>query len=407
MRRSRNLGVSLLLLLICWGSVPACGDRGADPESPERRLLDQAISAAFGESDPTAPRTYRQVTRWEGSDAERPGPVTEVEVLVGRDERYRESRRHPYGITEVFATNGETAWASVDGTVVPLSEQDLAQRSLQPWLIEVSRLAPLRDADRFRLEHGGRETIENIGEVESLTVTSDEQPGLEITLQFDVTTHRVRRVALNARGRDFERSLVLDDYRAVDGVQIAHRILAYRDDELLKRQIVREAAFDAAANESVFEKPLDLNRDAIVDKPQGLSGALVSMRHEGDEEDVFDTVETLRNWIEEAELVTAGPLTIQSEEATGGTTVLRVAIVIETPGAEATAAATADEAVTIETRDASRVLSLTHVGEVVRAELVTRLEARAQELGLTPAGTPIELFFSTDGRLRQVQLPVR
>lgn len=407
MTRFRILGTTVCMSLILLGSFLACTDHSDDPESPERRLLNRAVVAAWGQRDPTTLQTYRQTTRWESGPEDAAEPATDVEVCIGPDGCYREVRRHPYGITEVFATDGETAWASVDGTVVPLSEADLAQRALQPWLVEVSRLAPLRDAERFALKYRGRESVEDIGDVESLVVTSAEQPGLTIVLQFDASHHRVRRVALQTRSGQPEQSLVLDDYRAVGGVQIAHRILAYRGEDLLKRQIVRQVELDPELDAAVFKKPLDLNRDAIKDKATGISGSVVSLIHDGDDDEVFDSVDTLRAWMAENEVVAAGPLILIDEAAGDETTRLRVGIAIESPSEDAQATAEDDEDIELTTLSSTRVLSLTHVGEKERATLVAELMERAKELGLEVAGAAIEVHFTTDGQLRQVQLPVR
>jgi effector-binding domain-containing protein len=397
----------LLLTLMTLLAVTGCGGDSADPESSERILLEKAIKATWGERDPATLTTYRQITHWRGPAEAESGPATEVEILVGPKGNYREVRRHPYGITEVFATDGETAWASVDGTVVPLSETYVDQRSLQPWLIEVSRLAPLRDADRFRLDHRGTEKLDDGTEVESLAVTSSEQPGLKIILQFDPTDHLVRRVALQMKGHKPERALRFDDYREVDGVQVAHRVLALLDEEPLKRQSLQKVEFEPQIESSLFSRPLDLNRDTIKDKGAGLNGCIASTMHDGDADEIFDTADRLRGWLKDAGMTMTGPLVITEDSQAEGEGALRVGIAVSRPDDATMAELKGDEAYRIDDVEAGRVLSLTHVGTEARKDLIARLRARALELELETAGEAIEIVFSPDRQMRQIQLPVR
>ncbi|MEZ6196308.1 MAG: hypothetical protein R3F20_11380 [Planctomycetota bacterium] len=150
-----------------------------------------------------------------------------------------------------------------------------------------------------------------------------------------------------------------------------------------------------------FARPLDLNRDTITDKPASVSGRFVCAVHRGAEDEIFETVEELKDFIAGHEMEIAGPLVVSRDAAAAPT----VCIAIGPAGREPDVAEAATYS--IRTIEPARALCLTHVGEDAHGELATRLRDRATELGLEPTGPTLEVWFSQDGRLRQMQLPVR
>ena len=384
-------------------------DDGQDPESVERQLLDRAISALWGNVDPASIHSLRTRSTVTGNIPDLT-PGLQVETYCDEEDRYREVRDYDAsGIKEIFAVFGEDCWASVDSTVIPLEPSEIQEHRLQPWLFRISKLVALRDAERFELEHLGLETLATGEVVERLQVTPKDKPLLELVFDFMKDSHLLRRVKLINRNSDEELMLVLDDYRAVEGIQFAHRRVAHRDGKKLARQIVETVELNPVMDKSLFRTPLDLNRDAIIEK-KSLAGFFAFAEHRGDPEDLGETVDELKEWIQNNPLDMIGPLTVLNAENDGGdeeprTTPMTVCIGIRRP--DAGQSTTARKGFGVRQLDSHRALCMTHVGETKTALLVERLRVRAKELGLQPAGPTLEIRFSLDGKTRQIQLPVK
>lgn len=384
-------------------AIVATRDSGA--ETPvghaESELLEAAIRTQWGDRDPTVLHSYAATTR-HGDAAE--GNEAILRTTFGPGGRYREERTwETFGITEVFAMDGEgNAWASFDATVVPLTEAEIERRKLQPWLFQVSHLTPLRDPERFRLEHDGRQELPDGRAVDRLRVRSRGEMPVELLLDFDVDTRLLAEVTL-LDDREQRLTVRLSDYRTVDGVQVAHRLVSLRDDVPVATQTVMSVTIDADIDEGVFERPLDLNRDAIIEK-RTMGGLVARAIHHGEDDDIDDTVRDLRGWIEKSGLAIVGPLVYSP--ARGGDEDAEGAVSIAVTRLDSEKTPVEREDVGLRTLAPRRALCMTHVGDADTVDLVARVGAEAARRGLTVAGPPLEIFFSQDRRTRQIQLPV-
>lgn len=399
---SRLLGYGALLAVLVGAGYaflrpPAGGTPVGDDEAA---LLEAAIRVQWGDREPSV-TSYSTTTRH--GDAEE-GTDALLCTTIGQDGRYREERVwNTYGITEVFAVDAEgEAWASFDATVVPLTEIEVERRKLQPWLFQVSQLAPLRDVERFRLNHEGRHELTDGRAVERLKVTSLEASSVELVLDFDAETRLLAEVTLLDDAREGVMRVRLADYRDVDGIQVAHELVSLRDDVPVATQRVVGVTIDKEIDNGIFECPTDLNRDTIIEK-QSMGGLVAHARHEGDAGDIDQTLRSLRSWIDESGLGIAGPLVYVPD--TGGES-QSSHVYIAVTRLDEEKKPVVDEDVELTTLAPKRALCLTHVGETASEELVARLAEEARQRGLTPTGEPMEIFFSPDRRTRQIQITV-
>ncbi|MEE9392105.1 MAG: hypothetical protein V3W41_06340 [Planctomycetota bacterium] len=407
-------GLLCLVVLVLGTGLISCGDDPADPTSPEQLLLEKAVKAVWGETDPDSVQSLRQRSRYEtvASSAAVPAPVSQVEILAAGPKRYRKQRLAPFGIVEVFAMDGDEVWATIDGTLVPLTEEEATRRRLQPWLVQISKIAPLRDTKLFDLDHKGIVELDNGSRVEELRVIPKEYDGLELVFDFDPDSHLPQRVVMmNKRSRE-ELAIELSDYRSINGVQVAHRVLGFRNGKQVSTEIIESIELDVDLGAAPFKKPEHTGRDLVVEKSASLSGPLAYCVHEGDADDakeIFDTVAKLREWIEERGFIIVGPLVVMRNrpQPAGTSPELRTLVGIAVGALAKDPIIEAGSAFGWMSLEAQPALCLTHVGEASSEDLIAKLATAAAERGSSRSGPPLEIIFSADGKTRQIQLPIR
>ena len=399
---SRSI-VALVLGLALFFGV-GCPDEKVERD-PADLFLDKAVTAMWGKRDVATIHSARTLAVFRHSDQ-----TFEIETLVKLPDRYREVRR-AHGITEVHALLGEEAWASVDGAVVPLEATEQGRLRMQPWLFEISKLAPLKDRKRFVVRHAGEVKDAVLGTLVRLAVRPKESSDVEMRFDFDGVSHVLRRVELENEANDEILSLVLEDYRAVDGVQVAHRLISSKNGKLYAAETVREIAFNAAVDDAAFRKPVDLSRDRIHLKEKCVGGLMAIVEHRGDPTDIADSLEDLKEWITENGLDIAGPLVVTAIETAATVAAdtrpdappiqLMVPVSMPPQGFKPKER----PGFALRTLPERPVLCITCVG-ASGGEAEAQLRARAKADGRKVSGPVLEVRFSPDGGTRQLQLPV-
>lgn len=396
------LGLAAVMTLgLFWGGW--WSDTAADPKGPEQVLLDKAIAAMWGQTPDGFLQSVRITSTVSHSDT-----VYELDTWYQTDkERYREERRHSFGISEVKCLLGDKSWASVDEVVVPLDEAETARLRIQPWLFTVSLLKPLKDTEKFDLEHLGASTLADGRGVERLRVEPLGR-GFEIMFEFLSDTWLVNAVTLTDQKSREEMRIELSDYRDVEGIKFAYRIESFRNKKPYATDVLDAVALNVAAEDSLFTEPAERKTDLIIEK-NTIDGLMAQAPFDGTD-DLEDVVEDLKEWIRDNELEIAGPLVIldpSAQEAPAARTRNRkntVCIPVSSP----------TKGRDVKNRDgfklahvgAERALCLTHVGTRPNDALLEQLCSAAKEKDLTCTGAARIIHFSLDGKTRQIQIPV-
>lgn len=383
--------------------MSGCGQKPSDPTSPERQLLDKSIRAMWGEKRATDVTSLHTVSSVKQADS-----TFDLETFTRVPDCYRMDRQS-FGIKEVQAVCGQKAWASVDTTVIPLTPAEEAELLFHPWLYAISTLEGLKDSERFDLKVldavvvGGQR-------LEQLRVRSKkEHTNLSLLLGIDATTHLIGRVELTDESSDQKMALTMSDYRAVEGVQFAHKIVSERNGKAFATETMREVRLNRKFDDGFFLCPVDLNRDRIVTKEKSLSGVMACLSYDGLPENFNEHTEDLKDWIVENGLEITGPLALIREDVPAAETrpareQLTIAIPVENPPAEKKLVERLGHS--LRTLAARKTLVMTCVGDVSVPQLILQLRQRAEADKLKPLGMVLEVHFSIEKKTRQIQLPV-
>lgn len=196
-----------------------------EPASPEvaaagKALLDKALAAKGGEKKLRAIRTMTI----KANGTIRSGGQ---EIQAGLTRRYLApdklrldlDLKIPGGSAQVVTVlNGKKAWSKQPNGVIELPPEGIAELEKQVWRDQEFIL--LRALERgTRVEALGRQTRDGVG-YEVLRLTRAD--GLSAELFLDPTTSLVRIISYEEAPGVITAER-LDDYKAVDGVQVAHR----------------------------------------------------------------------------------------------------------------------------------------------------------------------------------------
>ncbi|MFT7620224.1 MAG: hypothetical protein ACI97A_003881 [Planctomycetota bacterium] len=405
---------AVLLLALVISMVLGCGADPADPKSPEQVLLDKAILGLWGETSPdsvVALETRSTLTATQSDFT----ATFELETLLASDKCYREVRRwKDFDIREEFVQGPSKSWRLVDGTVVEMKdiEKDALPESRENWLFEISKLNCLKDTARFKLKHQGRHKNAKGLEVERLEVFDQVRAGSQLTLDFSVATWLVERVTLEADGSDDTFTLVLSDYRSIDGVQFPHQIDSLENDAPFAQQRQISYVINPSWKKESFEAPVDLNRDAINLKPS-IGGLFATAPLSGPDADIPSAIAELKTWIEDNKLEVNGPLMVirqlaRAPKKTGPDLIPdRVAIAVKVPKSEIKQKIIESKTFSLMKIESQRSLCLTQVGSKPFDLIKKQIEEQGKGGQIKSTGAALEIYFSPEGTIRQFQVPVQ
>ncbi len=396
--------LSLVLTAFACGPT-GCGPDPAHPASAEQVLLDHAIEALWSDVAPESVQSLRTrsllVEKNDGFSS-----TFELETHLGPGGEYRECRIwQDFGLREIFASAGERSWYLVDGTLI--ENEDAIEEGPgrdQRWLFEISKLAILKDGERFSLKHEGDQKLEDGTPIQRLRVRDSRRGDLSLALDIATDDWLVRRVVLDdSRGRH-SFSLLLDDYRAVDGIQFAHSIVSRLDGKHFASQTVQEIEINPVLDPGTFTPPTGETPLQVIRKDS--IGGWMAWRRLADEE-VAGELPALREWITRNGLEVAGPLVVLGGNPEGTPKrSRRLALAVRPPKAEILAKLPASEDFGLFELVSAPALCLTAVGADEVLEGREALARALRDQGSRAAGPAIEVYFSRDGRIRQLQIPI-
>jgi hypothetical protein len=124
--------------------------------------------------------------------------------------------------------SGDKGWQKIgDAATAALNDDDLAEEKAIVYGQHVTTLMPLKDKGV---------KLASLGEIKSgeqtlvgMRVTRDTQR--DVSLYFDKNTHLLSKVEMAVKdgGQEIVQEVLYSDYKAVDGVQLAHRVEFKRD----------------------------------------------------------------------------------------------------------------------------------------------------------------------------------
>ncbi len=393
-----------------------CGPDPADPKSPEQVLLDNAIEALWGDVDPksvVALKTRSILTETQDDFSS----TFELETLMASDKCYQEIRSwKDFDLREEFIQGPKKSWHRVDGTVVDLEaiSDEMEPQSRQNWLFEISKLTALKDTEHFKLKHKGTHIAPDKRKIERLEVQDLAHRNILLTFDFDTSTWLVERVTLDDKDSDKSFTLILREYRSVAGVQFAHEIDSLQNGKPHAQQREITYQLNPKWSPKTFEPPIDLNRDAIIDK-RSIGGTFAYLQLEESDDDVQGAVAKLKAWIHEKKLEINGPLLLvhpavvapgtTTSKPTRDTTQVAIAIKAPTPEVRQKLQVSGEEFGLLDLKS-HRALCLTQVGATSFAEIQALIVKQGKNLQPKMGASALEIYFSPEGTIRQVQVPV-
>jgi hypothetical protein len=256
----RIMGVSCVLTLVFAVPRPA----RADDEADMRAVIAKAVQAHGGAESLNKYRAVRmkfkgqrdyrgEAVAFTGDSAFQLPDRLRVEVdtaALGKKHR----------IVQVL--NGDKGWVSLNGKTQNMDEELLAQIREQLYTDEVTRLTPLnnkafrltplgekkvagRAAVGVRVEHKGRRPI---------SLYFDKANGLLLKSETRVRSE-ARAAKLGERNSEVTQETYYEDYRKVNGMQVAHKTRVQRDGQPFLEAEATEVQVAAKLPEGTFAKP--------------------------------------------------------------------------------------------------------------------------------------------------------
>jgi hypothetical protein len=242
----------------CVAAVLGGGAVRGDEEKEARALVDRAI-AAHGGAEKLA--RYKAATmkirgrlfNTEGATCDFTGLTAggphrlRVEVFIPGPGR---------GLRTVQVLNGGRGWVARNDAVRPLTKEELEEEREHLHAGVVSHLVALRDK-RFRVTPLGEVDVNGR---DALGVRVRSEGHRDVNLYFNKMTALLLRSEclvkdLESGGRELMVETFYDDYRPVDGVQVAHHFTIRRDGRLYVQSEALEVKVAEKLDDRFFARP--------------------------------------------------------------------------------------------------------------------------------------------------------
>lgn len=160
------------------------------------------------------------------------------------------------GLKTVQVLNGGQGWMAHNDQVRPLSREELDEEKEHLYVGVVSHLVALREK-HYRVEALGEADIYGR---EAVGLRVRRKGRRDVNLYFHKMTGLLLRTEclvkdLESGGREFVVETLYDDYRPVDGVQVAHRFTIRRDGRLYVQSEAVEVKVAERLDDRLFARP--------------------------------------------------------------------------------------------------------------------------------------------------------
>jgi outer membrane lipoprotein-sorting protein len=157
------------------------------------------------------------------------------------------------GMVITQAYDGETGWGTnfQTGGIEDMNEEQTVEARREAMAI-VSILYPEKFGMSFAYK--GKETLDD---KEYFVMEQTYPDGLVVTLHVDAKTYLVYKSKANIMGPmgvEVEAAQINSDYKKVNGLMIAHSIVAFSDGEESQKITVEKVSFNTGLEDSLFKK---------------------------------------------------------------------------------------------------------------------------------------------------------
>jgi hypothetical protein len=220
-------------------------------------IIDKAIKAHGGQENLAKLKaitlTLKGTTHQAGMDISFTG-----EVVVQRADQSRlalDGDSNGTKFTFVKVLNGDKGWNKVNDTTEELNPDQLAEMKEGAYHNWVAMLAPLKD-QAFTLASLGEVKVENRP---ALGVRVSSKGHRDINLYFDKETNLLVKTEMRVKddrsGMEVNEATVYSDFKDINGIKEATKILVKRDDKPYMEATVEEVKREEKLDDGIFSKP--------------------------------------------------------------------------------------------------------------------------------------------------------
>lgn len=247
------LGVGCVAVLLAGGAARA--DDAADVKA----VLDKAIAAHGGADNLTKYKAVNMQIKGKllgviGDSVDFTGDIASQLPDRLRFEMSLTVMGTDVKITQVV--KGDKGWAAVNGMVMELSKEQMAEAKEQMYVSRVTRLVALRDK-AYKLSPLGEAKVEG---KDAVGVRVEHKDRRDVSLYFDKKTGLLLKT--ETRGKDpmmgdkeFTAETFYDDYKKVDDLPVAHKVSIKRDGKPFLETENSDVKLAEKLDDSTFDKP--------------------------------------------------------------------------------------------------------------------------------------------------------
>jgi outer membrane lipoprotein-sorting protein len=241
----------VLLPLLCVLLLVSVRVGEADDQAQARKIVDRAIKATGGEE---------RLARIKAMTSEEKGTYYGMGEGMPYTGKYAfaHPNRFRMEIVGVFtvAYNEKAGWTNMGGQLDDMPKEELAEHHEESRAMWLSWLVPLKD-EGVTLSLIGKKKVDDRPAV---GVRASSKGHRDVELFFDKETGLLAMLrqtvkAEELEGKEVTQETVLRDFKAVDGVQVAMKVLITRDGKKYVESETLKIEFHDKLDESLFEKP--------------------------------------------------------------------------------------------------------------------------------------------------------
>jgi hypothetical protein len=251
MRSYLSLSLSACVLVAYVGV--SRGDEAADAKA----VIDKALKASGGEAKLSKIKAmmmkskgtyygmgdgleYTAVSYWQAPDKER------EEISFEADGKK---------MTLIFVFDGEKGWESIGGETKERDKSAVAEAKESMYIHHLGMLYPLEDK-AFKLTPLGEIKV---GDKAAVGVKVGHKDHRDVNLLFDKKTNLLLKIETQVKDpktdKEVTQEMVFDDYKEVDGIPLAKKVVITRDGKKFVEAETTETKIVDKHDAKLFEKP--------------------------------------------------------------------------------------------------------------------------------------------------------
>ncbi|MCI0377620.1 MAG: hypothetical protein L0215_08445 [Gemmataceae bacterium] len=248
----RNHQATLLAVCLTLAAIGAVGAQ----QDEAKAVLEKAIKAHGGEKQLAKLRAVRFKAKGtlEANNVTAGFTVENTNRLPDRSKFTMVLEVNDAKIDVAQVYDGKKAWSKIGEQTEKLDGDRLTEQVARTYHWRVTSLVPLLQ-ETFKLSPLGETKVNDRA---ALGVRVEHKGHKDVNLFFDKTTGllvKTERAGLNLNQKEVTRDTYYSDYKAIDGVQQAMKILVHYDGQRFMEFEISEINFAASIPDEVFAKP--------------------------------------------------------------------------------------------------------------------------------------------------------